>query len=54
MTQPGGHGRGALALQVDRDNVLQARALLLEEADRLDAVLLQVRGRVSDRERCGG
>lgn len=44
----------ALALQVNRDTVLQARAALLAEADRLDEELTVRRGRHASVGLCGG
>ena len=43
-----------LALQVNRDTVLQARAALLAEAERLDSALRARRGAFSGVGLCGG
>ena len=45
---------GALALQVNRETVLAARAALLAEAERLDSALRARRGAFSGVGRCGG
>jgi len=60
MTEPGPFrpqldaAVAALGMEVDRENVLKARAALLAEADRLDELVRHERGMMQGVGLCGG